>query len=136
MSLTPYSPPNPEHLALREDGPGRPEFMVDPLLDRHDLSYVFKTNWKLLVLLPILCALLAFGWKAFSTPYYESSTMLLVDSSLDQLLQFEKVASNGITGKESLRSMEVAIVADSVVLRVVAVVGDRVVYIGVMRLQY
>ncbi len=119
MSLTPYTSSPPDPLVLSGQGHSGPEFMVDPLLDRHDLAYLLKKSWKVIVFVPLLCAILATAWKVTREPEYESSAMLLVDSSLDQLLQFEKVGSSADSVQESLRSLEVAVVADSVVLRVV-----------------
>ncbi|MDF1657011.1 MAG: hypothetical protein P1U58_05325 [Verrucomicrobiales bacterium] len=119
MSLTPYKPQVIERTAPPEEVPGRSEFMVDPLIDRHDLGYLLKQSWKVIIFVPLLCAALVTAWKVTQEPMYESSAMLLVDSSLDQLLQFEKVGSSGDSVQESLRSLEVTVVADSVVLRVV-----------------
>lgn len=119
MSLTPYAPSPPDHPAPHHEGHAAPEFMVDPLLDRHDLIYLLRKNWKVIMFVPLLCAILTTVWKVTREPVYESSAMLLVDSSLDQLLQFEKVGGSADSVQESLRSLEVAVVADSVVLRVV-----------------
>ena len=119
MSLTHYAPSTGEPPAHRQNAAGGSEFMVDPLIDQHDIRYLLTRSWKVIVLIPLLCASLATVWKTTREPMFESSAMLLVDSSLDQLLQFEKVGSSGDSVQESLRSLEVAVVADSVVLRVV-----------------
>ncbi|MEM7601044.1 MAG: Wzz/FepE/Etk N-terminal domain-containing protein [Verrucomicrobiota bacterium] len=119
MSLTPYTPSPPDLAAPRGEGHSDPEFIVDPLLDRHDLAHLLKRNWKVIAVVPLLCAILSTLWKVTREPVYESSAMLLVDSSLDQLLQFENVGSSKDSVQDSLRSLEVAVVADSVVLRVV-----------------
>lgn len=97
----------------------RVEFACDLLFDRHDLVALLRRRWCLLVLLPVVGAALALGYSLLRTPLYESSALLMVDSSLDQLLQFEQVEQGGDTVRESLKSLEVALVADSVVLRVV-----------------
>ncbi|MEM9281577.1 MAG: hypothetical protein AAGA96_07125 [Verrucomicrobiota bacterium] len=96
-----------------------PELIADPLIDRFDLAYLIRKNfWKLLIA-PILCAILGGAFYFKQEKLYESSALLMVDSSLDQLLQFESTQQGGGHLKESLKSLEVAVVADSVVLRVV-----------------
>ncbi|MEM6280216.1 MAG: hypothetical protein AAF733_12095 [Verrucomicrobiota bacterium] len=119
MSLTQYSLPSRDPVAPYEEGRGESDLMVDPLIDRHDFTYLLRRNWKVILFLPLLLAVLVTGWKLTRQPIYESSAMLLVDSSLDALLQFEGAGAGRSTIQESLRSLEVAVVADSVVLRVV-----------------
>lgn len=119
MSPASHFPPSPDHFPPAAEHRGEPEFMVDPLIDRHDLAYLLRKSWMVIAVCPLLCAALAITWKLMQEPVYESSAMLLVDSSLDQLLQVEKVGSSSDSIQQSLRSLEVAVVADSVVLRVV-----------------
>ncbi|MEM1440764.1 MAG: hypothetical protein AAGF67_00375, partial [Verrucomicrobiota bacterium] len=119
MSLTQYSPPSRDPVVPFEEGRSESDLMVDPLIDRHDFAYLLRKHWKIIFFLPVVLAVLVTGWKVTQQPIYESSAMLLVDSSLDTLLQFEGGGGGRSTIQESLRSLEVAVVADSVVLRVV-----------------
>mgnify|MGYP003640886412 CR=1 FL=1 len=96
-----------------------PELMVDPLIDRFDLIFLIRRNFGKLLIAPILCAILAGAYHFKQQPLFESSALLMVDSSLDQLLQFESTDQGSGQIQESLKSLEVAVVADSVVLRVV-----------------
>ena len=96
-----------------------PELMVDPLIDRFDLVYLLKKNFFRLALAPVICAALGIFLYLQQEKLYESSALLMVDSSLNQLLQFESTDSSSDHIQESLKSLEVAVVADSVVLRVV-----------------
>ncbi|MDF1826294.1 MAG: hypothetical protein P1U68_16730 [Verrucomicrobiales bacterium] len=117
MSFNQYSTQPPDRLSHRDEAGS--DFMIDPLIDRHDISYLLKTNWKVICLIPLLCAALVTTWKLTREQMYESAAMLLVDSSLDQLLHVEKVGSNLDSVQASLKSLEVTVVADSVVRRVV-----------------
>ncbi len=109
------------HPSSKSHSPSPPpqDLMVDPLIDRHDIFYLLKRNWAVLVFIPLVCAIIGALVRQSEEPLYESSALLLVDSSLDKLLQFEQVGGGANAIQESLKSLEVAVVADSVVLRVI-----------------
>ena len=71
-----------------------PELMVDPLIDRFDLVYLLKKNFFRLALAPVICAALGIFLYLQQEKLYESSALLMVDSSLNQLLQFESTDSS------------------------------------------
>ncbi|MEX2580995.1 MAG: hypothetical protein WD342_18195 [Verrucomicrobiales bacterium] len=108
--------------SLAVASPRMPELMVDPLIDRFDLAFLLRKHWKRLVVVPIVVGALAGLFHLGRTPLYESSALLLVDSSLDQLLHSGRIEAGGArpdSAQESLKSLEVTVVADSVALRVI-----------------
>jgi len=115
-----YSQTTPDSSAGAATGPD-----LDLLFDRFDLVYLVRTYWKRLLVVPLLCALLAGAIHFTREPVYESSALLLVDSSVDQLLDFERPENAANSAQESLKSLEVAVVADSVMLRVIERLGLR-----------
>ena len=92
---------------------------TNPLVDRYDLVYLLKKNFFRLTLAPVVCAALGVFLYLKQEKLYESSALLMVDSGLNQPLQFGSTDSNSDHIRESLKSFEVAVVADSVILRVV-----------------
>ena len=92
---------------------------TDPLVDRYDLVYLLKKNLFGLTLAPIVCAALGVFFYLKQEKLYESSALLMMDSGLNQRLQFGSTDSNSDHVRESLKSFEVAVVADSIILRVV-----------------
>lgn len=105
--------------------PAQPEMMVDPLFDRFDLAFLIRKNIGKLILVPLVCMALAGFYRFKQEPIYKSSALLLVDSGLNDLLQFEPVDDGSSPLEQSLRSMEVTIISDAVILRVIDKLGLR-----------
>lgn len=95
-----------------------PELVIDPLLDRFDLGFLLRRYWKRLLFVPIGMAIAGFVVASLKTPLYESAAVIMVDPSYDQILQFEEVGNGHRSDMEALKSLEVAIMADSVLQRV------------------
>ncbi len=113
-------------LRVLNDSDGLPRFdqsgtrgpVFDTLIDRFDLHYLARKYWKRLLILPTLCAALALTLALLQQPLYESTSVILVDPSYDKIIQFENVDSGNRSDMEALKSLEIAIVSDSVLLRV------------------
>ncbi|MEM9479716.1 MAG: hypothetical protein AAGA58_08700 [Verrucomicrobiota bacterium] len=95
-----------------------PELVIDPLIDRFDLTYLLRKHWWKLVLVPLLGAGLAFAYYKTQDPLYESSAELLIDPSFERIIQFEQIDGRLDSDLTGLKSLEHAIISDSVVLRV------------------
>ncbi len=107
------------YLSTQQQHDPSADLMVDPLIDRYDVTFLLRKNFAKFLIAPVICAALAFLFYLRQEPLYESSALLMVDSSLDQLLQFQPTGQGSEHIQESLKSLEVAVVADSVVRRVV-----------------
>lgn len=108
-----------ENRAISSTSEGtEPELVMDPMIDRFDLSYLIREYWWKILLGPVLIGALALGLSFTRQPLYESVAVILVDPSYEKIIQIEDVDGDrdDLTG---LRSLERAIVAESVILRVV-----------------
>ena len=124
-------PPNPHQSLQKTQPPGEqypvllvrdasPQLTVEPLIDRFDFPFLFKKHWFKLALIPVTCGLLALVFSLFQTPLFRSTATLLVDPNFDRIVQVEGEHDSALDSSiEALKSLEVAVVADSVILRVV-----------------
>ena len=86
---------------------------VSPVVDWDDIMSILKRRWAWLVVIPAICAALALAYVLLLvTPMYKSSAMVFIDPNFDHILQIENVSS-GVSDSDSLKSIEKAIVSDS-----------------------
>jgi uncharacterized protein involved in exopolysaccharide biosynthesis len=98
---------------------------ADLMIDRFDFFYLVRRHLRLLVGIPVLCLALAFVYSMVKQPLFESSVTIYLDPNFDQTLQVGGAAGANQTDLDSLKSLEVAIIGDSVVLRVIDRLGLR-----------
>ena len=117
IALAPVRAGNQEFTRDSED-----EFAVpapEPLIDKFDIAYLLKKHFKALIFVPIILAVLVIGYfKVIKSPMYESSAMIYIDPQFDEILRLEKMQGGSATDLDSLTSLQVMIMADSMVLRV------------------
>ena len=110
--------PQGSPLALIPPGTPSPELVLDPLIDRFDLLFLFRKFWKRLLIAPVLGGALALILALISQPLFESSAVILVDAAFDEIVQFETVQNTRDSGLASIKSLEIALLSDTVMLRV------------------
>ncbi len=115
--------PSRELVARGAPSPG-PELVFDPVIDRFDLTYLLRKHWWKLALAPLIGCLIGFSAYRAREPLYEGSAVVLVEPSFQELIRVENVGS-GHDDLAGLRSLEIALVADSVILGVVEKLGLR-----------
>jgi uncharacterized protein involved in exopolysaccharide biosynthesis len=95
-----------------------PDLVTDPLLDRFDLEYLARKYWRRIVLLPIVGATLGLALGFIQEPLFESTALILVDPDYSRMIHYDQSGGANRPEMEALKSLEIAIVADTVVLRV------------------
>ncbi len=91
---------------------------VDPILDAFDIAYIIRRYFRIIIGIPILCGIIGLVYYFSQEPLYKGTALLLIDPRFDQIIQFEQIEGNS-TDLDSLASLEVAMVADSMIVRVV-----------------
>lgn len=96
-----------------------------PLLDRFDLVYLLRKYIRFLIAVPAACVALAVVYYMFKQPVFESSGLIYIDPKFDRIIQFENGNGGNQSDLDSLKSLEIAMVGSSMVLRVVDKLGLR-----------
>lgn len=115
------SPSGPPAL-FRQDAVA--DVVVDPLIDRFDLGFLLRKHWWKFLIGPLLGMMAGYVVYKRQQPLFESTAEILVDPAFEQIIQYENLDGAEETD-HGLRSLERAIVANSVLLRVVDKLGLR-----------
>lgn len=91
---------------------------MDPILDTFDLTYILRKYYRVILGIPILCGILGLLYYFSQEPLFKGTALLLIDPKFDQIIQFDQTQGNP-TDLDSLASLEVAMVSDSMILRVI-----------------
>ncbi len=117
---------SPSRCEPEPDSGPPPAATTDPLLDRFDLNYLLRRYFNLLVIVPAICGCLALAYYFVRQPLFKSSALIYIDPKFDRIIQFENEANGGNQNDlDSLKSLEIAMVGSSMVLRVVDTLGLR-----------
>ena len=91
---------------------------AEPLLDASDLKFLLRKDVFIFGLIVLACLALAGIWYASTPTLYKSSALIYIDPKFDQIIRYEKLGDGSSSDLPSLNSLEVALMADSMILRV------------------
>ncbi|MFT5410749.1 MAG: hypothetical protein ACI9NC_003482 [Verrucomicrobiales bacterium] len=91
----------------------------EPLVDGHDLKFMLRKDLWIFIAIGAVCLVLGGLSHLMGPRSYESSALIYIDPKFDQIIRYEQLSDSGASDMPSLNSLEVAIMADSMVLRVI-----------------
>lgn len=87
-------------------------------IDVDDIFFLLRRHWPLLVVFPLLCGVLAIVFSRQLPPVFTSKATVYLRPNFDQDMQLGQTFSK-LEDADSLRSVEKAIVSDTVILRMI-----------------
>ncbi|MEM9017897.1 MAG: Wzz/FepE/Etk N-terminal domain-containing protein, partial [Verrucomicrobiota bacterium] len=87
-------------------------------VDFADLWFLFRSHWRLVTLLPLLFAVIAIVFCFSVRPTFSSTAVLYLRPNFDREMLLEPTFSK-LEDADSLRSVERAVISDTVILRMI-----------------